>query len=246
MNGLAGETATKRIAICDDNEIQREILEEMLKVYFRRIHAKAEILQYQSGEMLIADVEEELGDVELIFLDIYMQHLNGIETARKLRQLQCNAEIVFLTGTAEYAVESYDVRAAGYLLKPVDMDKLLPILEHIFWRNAQRRIEVKSGRQYRYPYVAEIMYIESYGHAATLHMANGTTINTLGKLSEMLTRIDDDRFLQCHQSYLVNMDYIADIQKEILLRDATRIPVSARRKKEVRDTYHVYFQRFFS
>ncbi len=236
----------KRVAICEDNKIEAEILEELLQAYFRRAGIKAEIFIYHSGETLVADVEEKFVDVELIFLDIYMDKLNGMETARKLRELHCNAEIVFLTATAKYAIESYDVNAVGYLLKPIDMTKILPLLDRIFGKDTKRRIEIKSGRQFRYPYIKEIVYIDSLGHYVMLHMADGSTIQTLQKISELQKILDDDRFLYCHQSYLVNMDYIADIQKEIHLWDGTCIPVSARRKKEVKDSYHIYFQNSLS
>lgn len=232
----------KRVAICEDNEIEAELLRELLVAYFRRFGIKAEIFIYYSGETLVADVEEKYADVELIFLDIYMDKLNGMETAKKLRELHCDAEIVFLTATTKYAVESYDVNAAGYLVKPIDMRKIVQFLDRIFDRDIQRRIEIKSGRQFRYPYINGIVYMDSRGHYVMLHMNDGSTIQTLQKISELQKIIDDDRFLYCHQSYLVNMDYISDIQREIYLRDGTCIPISARRKKEVKDIYHRYFQ----
>lgn len=235
----------KRVAICEDNEIEAELLNELLMAYFRRFGIKAEIFIYHSGEALVADVEENFADVELIFLDIYMDKLNGMETARKLREMHCESELVFLTATTKYAIESYDVNAAGYLLKPIDMGRITQILDRIFYREMHRRIEVKSGRQFRYPYLSEIVYIDSSGHYVMLHMSDGTTIQTLQKISELQKMLDDDRFLYCHQSYLVNMDYISDIQKEILLRDGSYIPISARRKKVVKDTYHIYFQNYF-
>lgn len=231
----------KRIAICDDNEIQRQILAEMLKEYCFRIHQKVEIVEYSCGESLIADVEEKESDVELIFLDIYMTGVNGIDTAKKLRELGCDTEIVFLTATADYALESYDVRAGGYLVKPVNMSKLSVLLNHIFWIGLRKRIEVKCGKQYRYPYVSEIMYMESSGHKVFICLADGSQIKTIEKISTLKERIDDNHFLQCHQSYLVNMNYIADIQKEVILSNGKKIPISVRRRTETIETYHQFF-----
>ena len=78
----------KQIAICDDSEIERQIFSEMLKEYWRMLHRQVEIVEYNNGEALIADVEEDECHVELIFLDIYMTGINGLETARKLRKLK--------------------------------------------------------------------------------------------------------------------------------------------------------------
>ena len=121
----------RRIVICEDVEIQREMLKEILTSYFEEINEEVLILTYDSGESLVADIEEEYVEAELILLDIYMKKLNGMETAKKLRDLNCNAPIVFLTASPDFAVESYDVQAAGYLLKPFEEDKLKNLLNHI-------------------------------------------------------------------------------------------------------------------
>ena len=87
----------RTIVICDDVEIERLLLKEILCQYFEEINEEVSIIEYGSGETLVADVEEGYLDMELLFLDIYMKKLNGMETARKLRQLQCKVPIIFLT-----------------------------------------------------------------------------------------------------------------------------------------------------
>lgn len=211
----------KRIAICEDNNLQRELLVEMVQEYFRRIYQRVEIEEYGRGDVLVADMEDGDLHVAAIFLDIYMPGMNGIETARRLRALGYDAEIVFLTASSEHALESYDVRAAGYLIKPINMERLETVLRQLFWADRDRRIEIKCGRQYRYPNIRDIVYIESMGHKATLHMADGAEIETAEKISSLCDRIDDLHFLQCHQSYLVNMTYIVDFADDgstLLLR----------------------------
>lgn len=232
----------KKIAICDDNELQRQLLTELLAEYCRRIHQKIEIVEYNCGETLIADMEEEEFHAELLFLDINMPGMNGMETAKKLRTLNCDTEIVFLTITGEYALESYEVWAAGYLVKPISMGKLSSILHHVFGMELRKRIEIKTHKQYRYPYVSDIMYIEGSGHKATLHLTNGSQITTMEKISTLKEKMDDPHFHQCHQSYLVNMEYIADIQKEVILVDEKKIPISARRRTETIQVYHQFFE----
>lgn len=148
----------KKFAICDDNELQREILVTVLEEYYRRNNEKVELTEYISGEALIDDVKDDECDAHLIFLDICMPGIDGINTAKKLRELKCRAEIVFLTATAEYALEGYDVQAAGYLVKPIEEYKLKNILRHVFWKQRQKRIEIKCGRQYRYPAINDIMW----------------------------------------------------------------------------------------
>lgn len=231
----------KKIAICDDNELQRQLLAEVLEEYYRRNFEKLELLEYDKGEALIFDAKDEEYDVDLIFLDICMPGMDGMDTAKALRELHCCAEIVFLTATAEYALEGYDVQAAGYLVKPIDINKLNHLLRHIFWREQRKRIEVKCGKQYRYPFINDIVYIESFKHQAIIHLVDGSTIKTIEKISTLKAQIDDVRFIQCHQSYLINMSYIADIQKNVILADGEEIPLSIRRKTEVIERYHQFF-----
>ena len=162
----------RTIVICDDVEIERLLLKEILSQYFEEINEEISIIEYDSGETLAADVEEGYVDMELLFLDIYMKKLNGMETARKLRQLQCRVPIIFLTASPDYAIESYEVQASGYLLKPFSEEKLMKILNMILKTDMKRRVAIKSRRQYRYPYTDDIVYIESNKHNVILHLAD--------------------------------------------------------------------------
>ena len=235
----------KRIAICDDNEIERLIIAEMLKEYCCEIQQQVELTEYSCGEQLIADIEEDECHVELIFLDIYMPGINGMDTAKKLRELHCDTEIVFLTGTTEYAVDGYEVGAVGYLVKPVGMKKLVTLLNHVFWIELKKRVEVKCGKQYRYPFTSDIMYIEGVAHKATFFLVDGSTISTIEKISTLKERIGGESFLQCHQSYLVNMDYVGDVQDDFVMKDGTIVPIRVRGRKDMLDVYYNYFVNHF-
>lgn len=231
----------REIVICEDVEIERNLLNTVLRQYFHEINEEVRILEYESGEAFVADVEEGYTDMELLFLDIYMKELNGMETARRIRELECKVPIVFLTSSRDFAVESYEVHASGYLLKPFEEEKLKDLLNRILHIEMKRRIAVKQRRQYRYIYLDEICYIDSYKHSLVLHLSDGTEIATSGKLVEMEERIHDKRFLRCHQSYLVNMDYIADIRENFIMGDGTEVPIRVRGKKEILDNYYKYF-----
>lgn len=235
----------QRIVICDDVEIERTLMKEILTEYFEEIHKEVSILEYDSGEGLIADVEEGYLEMELLFLDIYMKELNGMETARKLRELQCNVPIVFLTASPDYAIESYEVQASGYLLKPFSEEKLKILLNRILKTDMKRRVAIKSKRQYRYPYTDEIMYIESDKHNVTIHLSDGSEIVTVDKLVALEKRINENRFLHCHQSYLVNMDYITDVKEDFVLSNGVIIPIRVRGRKEMSDAYYSYFKEHF-
>lgn len=235
----------KTIVVCDDVEIERLLLKEILCQYFEEINEEVSIVEYDSGETLIADVEEGYVAMDLLFLDIYMKKLNGMETARKLRQIQCKVPIIFLTASPDYAIESYEVQASGYLLKSFSEEKLMKLLNRILKTDMKRRVAIKNRRQYRYPCTDDIMYIDSDKHNVTLHLSDGSEIITVDKLGEIEKRINEKRFLRCHQSYLVNMDYIKDVEDDFIMEDGTLVPIRVRRRKEILDTYYDYFVNHF-
>ena len=236
----------KRIVVCDDNNTHRDLLKDMLAIYFSEIQEPIDIREYESGDALVAEAKEEYLKMDLLFLDIHMEGIDGIETARQLRRIGWRIPIIFLTESPEYAVESYEVQAAGYLVKPYSEEQLKETLERIFKIHLKRRIPIKSKRQQRYPYVDDIIYIESDKHQVTVHLVDGSEIRTTEKLGDMEAKIRDPRFLRCNQSYLVNMDYIADVEEDFILSDQTRIPIRVRGRKEMLDTYNAYFMEKFS
>lgn len=141
------------------------------------------MFEYELGDNLLDDIE-----VELLFLDIIMNGTNGMKIARKLRDIQFTP-IIFLTAHADYAVESYEVYAAGYLLKPYDTNKLTLLLDEVLQRSVQKRIAVKVKKQHRYLEINDIMYAESDKLVLNIHLKDSRVIQTTEKLSELKKRL---------------------------------------------------------
>lgn len=230
-----------QIVLCEDSEIQRKLLRELLEQYFERQQETVEIHEYECGENLVADTEEGSLHMDLLFLDIYMGGMNGMDVAHRLRELGDRVPIIFTTETDKYAIEGYEVDAAGYLLKPYVRHKLEETVDRVLKRKGKRRLKVKSRRQYRYVNLDDIMYIESDKHTIRVHLADGTDIETSGKLGEIEAQIHEERFLHCHQSYLVNMDYIRDVNESFIMADGTLVPIRVRGRKSMTDAYNHYF-----
>ena len=167
--------------------------------------------------------------------------MNGMKIARKLRDIQFKAPIIFLTAHADYAVESYEVYVAGYLLKPYDTNKLTLLLDEVLQRSVQKRIAVKVKKQHRYLEINDIMYVESDKHVLNIHLKDSRVIQTTEKLSELEKTINSKRFICCYQSYLVNMDYIKDAKTDFILSNDIRIPIRVRGRKEIIERYHQYY-----
>lgn len=223
----------RKIAICDDSKLDRQLLKVVIQTYFENNEEEFKIFEYELGDNLLDDIE-----VELLFLDIIM---NGMKIARKLRDIQFKAPIIFLTAHADYAVESYEVYVAGYLLKPYDTNKLTLLLDEVLQRSVQKRIAVKVKKQHRQLEINDIMYAESDKHVLNIHLKDSRVIQTTEKLSELKKTINSKRFIRCHQSYLVNMEYIKDAKTDFILSNDIRIPIRVRGRKEIIEKYHKYY-----
>lgn len=223
----------RKIAICDDSKLDRQLLKVVIQTYFENNEEEFKIFEYELGDNLLDDIE-----VELLFLDIIM---NGMKIARKLRDIQFKAPIIFLTAHADYAVESYEVYVAGYLLKPYDTNKLTLLLDEVLQRSVQKRIAVKVKKQHRYLEINDIMYVESDKHVLNIHLKDSRVIQTTEKLSELEKTINSKRFICCYQSYLVNMDYIKDAKTDFILSNDIRILIRVRGRKEIIERYHKYY-----
>ena len=157
------------IAVCDDNLSDREIIRQQLSIYFSDRFIEYNIDSYENGVNLIYSIED--GEYyDIIFLDMYMDKLNGIQVAEKLRNMNYKGKIIFLTVTSKYAVESYDVEASGYLVKPHDIDKISMVLDRVLsnYENVHT-YQIKKRNSVIQVLYSEIEYIESSNSKCILH-----------------------------------------------------------------------------
>lgn len=228
-----------RIAVCDDSFMDRELITNLLQHYFSEKSIRYELVEYDNGINLVCDIEE--GDwFDVIFLDIYMHDLLGIDVARKLRANRFTGEIIFLTASSDFAVDSYDVAAAGYLLKPHSLEKLYQAMDRITRHLDMNTYQIRQrSKVIRVPY-NEILYVESCNSKCVLHRKGSCSYVIYKRLTEIEAEFADSRFLRCHQSYLVNMDYIQQVDRQFLLTTGDSVLIRQRDLKAIRQTYLDY------
>lgn len=225
------------IGICDDVQEEREELEALLhKLDFLPM----QIFGYESGESLLLAMEED-ARFDLLILDIYMDGKNGMDIAKELRRGGRKVPILFLTNSAEFAVESYEVDASGYLMKPVSAEKLSMFLKKIFVVPEKRQILLRNRAETALVYLADIMWAEIDKHRINVHLQDGTEFFLKEKLDDFEARLQSPFFLRCHKSYLVNMDYIQEVGEYFILQNGSQIPIRVRERKRLTDVYYRYF-----
>ena len=228
-----------RIAICEDNEIHRDILEHMLNRYFSERPIPFELVPYQYGMNFLYDMEEG-AYFDMAFLDIYMEDSMGNQIAHKLRAMGYQGEIVFLTASSDFAIEGYDVDASGYLLKPLDYGKLEMVMDRITRNIAPSTYQIRHRTTVTKLAYHEILYIESNNSKCILHTESGGAYTVYKTLNTIEKELGDRRFLRCHQSFLVNMDHIKQIGKQFLLSNGDYVLIRQRSVKAVRQAYIDY------
>lgn len=210
-----------RIAICDDEPEIRNDIEKKI----RPLYPGMEILLYEKGQALL----KAEAPFDIVFLDIRMEGMNGMEAARALRAAGSDAVIIFVTALEEYVYEAFDVGAFHYLVKPLDAGKFYEVLSKAVTECRNRVTErgdrgeecgnavaeaarmkpvitVKTGAVTERVRLSEIYYLEVFNRKIILHKKDGV-IEFYGKMKELEQRLGDD-FMRTHRAYLVNLGYV--------------------------------------
>lgn len=222
-----------RVVICEDNIMFREFLKKSLYKIFLESEENFEIIEYSCGEDFLNDYPE---NIDIYFLDIEMNNINGMELARKIREENCSSEIIFTTALSDYIQDGYEVRAYRYLIKPIEFNELekhvYSCLEDLYKKNENNLIIHNKGIVYKIQ-VDSITYIEVMDKNITIYTTDNCyeVKNSLSKLEKDLKKYNS-KFYRCHKSYLVNMKHIQYISKNTVFVKDTEIPVSRHKIKD--------------
>lgn len=189
------------------------------------------------GEDLLAS---DYNKYQIIFLDIELKNENGIDIAEKIRKTNENVEIIFLTAFIQYAVDGYKVKAYRFLVKPVNYDDFVFQLNELFIRinnyEKSNLLLTKEGQKYNIK-IQDIIYIEVMDHNLTYHCAN-CEITVVGTMKKMEKSLNEHYFVRIHNSFMINMKYIAEVRSHtILLKNMVELPVTRSKKEMFRRAY---------
>ena len=221
-----------RIAICDDDRAQRELLEQYVSKYFTA-YPKMRITKYSSGEELLVGVKQK--KIDILFLDIEMTGINGVETAIKIRESDNDLIIIFITGYVNYVSDAFRTNAFQFLVKPVNKElfdkEFIRAIKKLQTNHHSYVINQKSGTTSLE--VAEIIYIESNNREVYIYTKDKKHTK-LGKIGDEEVALANYGFVRCHQGFLVNMKYILDVEKtDIVLKNGVKVMMSVRKRSEV-------------
>lgn len=219
------------IAVCDDEKAFVTYLTQLLEQYSAETGQEIKISAYYDGMELLEKYDTT---IYLIFLDIQMKYVDGLETAGRIRQMDDTVEIIFLTTMAQYALEGYQYRAANYILKPLKYQRLKLELDQFIRRHRRENrpaylIENDTGK-YKIQ-LNSLRYVETYRRNLLCHTEREKIV-CYKSMKELERELTGQGFARCHSSYLVNLAYVKGVRKlEITLITGEVLPISQPRRK---------------
>lgn len=233
------------IYLCDDNQ---EILNQyarLLEKIANKNNVEITIFSFNSGEELLFHLSDSPDMADIIYLDILMDKLNGMDTGRKLRELGCKSEIIYLTISEDYVFDAYDILPVNYLVKTKTSTARF---EEVFLRAvalAQKKetdiFVCESGNVQKVIPVKEISYFEIWKRVVTVHYNGNETVSFYSTMEQLENQLPHKGFVRIHRSYVVNLPYISSFgQHSLVLKTNIEIPIGVTYMKQVRQAFQEY------
>lgn len=232
-----------KIAIVEDSKEDSEYLLHIIEEWASSNDIKALCHCYPSGEAFLAQFVP--GGCHLVFLDIYMDGLNGIDTAKAIRARDMNCLLVFLTSSREHAWDAFPIHPFDYIVKPCSPDRIASVMCETIRAlpEAGQTLELTLGRQKISFAYSSLMALEADGHYAIVSSEGGMParcyIRSFSGLWESLSR--DPRFLLCNRGIILNMDYIEKLSdNDFILKNGQTFPIRKNKRSEVIQAFFTY------
>ena len=229
-----------KIAICDDEKNVCDYIEKRVMDFLAKADSEGEATVFYDSAPLIEFCKENPSCLDIIFLDIKMKTVNGVDCAKQLRDLGVEALIVFVTSSAEYVFSGYEVKAFRYILKT----DLVNAFDRIFGeclkelsKSDESFYTVKTASAVKNIPLNDIFYFESNKRVLVVHTKNDE-YSFYGKLDQVEKELDGKDFIRTHQSYFVNAKKIKSVSKDSAeLLNGESLPVSKSKATAVKNAY---------
>ena len=229
-----------RIAICDDDEQELARLSELIAKYQLNSGENIDCRSFQNSTDFLCG--QKGGEYDLILLDASISGKSGVQAARELRERDRNVEIIFVSSSPEFAVESYSVGAYYYLLKPIEAEALFPLLYRIGSKlsgQEEQGFVLKSRKGVVRVVFSRLEFVEVIDKTVSFHLADGTVYEVTAALADFEEKLlGRPEFFKTHRSYLVNFHYIQSIGINCVeTKNGHDIPVSRQRRNSLQHAY---------
>jgi DNA-binding LytR/AlgR family response regulator len=219
-----------QIAIVEDDAAARVRLRECLDYVSAETQIPFDIVEFPSGFSFIGQYQPGF---DIVFMDIDMPGMNGMDTARALRKVDTNVVLIFVTNMAQYAISGYEVDALDFILKPVNKYSFAIKVKRAISRTTRltdQYIQIKTDGGLHRVRITAIQYLETDGHYVIYHTTNGNFAE-YGTLKDAESKIGRPQFVRCNRSFLVNLRYVDSICKNSVFVGGAELDISRPQKK---------------
>ena len=237
-----------KIAVCDDDRDTVARYVDLISQYAKKHDIDIELSRFYSGESLLFQYEDISDEIDILYLDIIMDKTDGMETARRLRDAGCLAQIVFLTTSESHVYAGYEVKAIRYLLK----DKMTADeFEKVFLQaaeSASKKEEILfffdfNGVTEAVP-ISQITHFEIWGKVTTVFLSNHHTGKFYSQMKDLEEQLVGKDFVRIHRSYMVHLPYIEKFDTQnVFLRNGMRLPVGKTYMQSLQKVFADYISR---
>lgn len=231
-----------KIALVDDD---RECLEEMARLchdYGAKNQCHLETVPFSSGESFLQAFGE--GGFSLIFMDIFMEGMDGVAAALKLREQDSGCLLVFLTSSGDFMPDAFSCHAFEYIRKPISGKRISGVLTDALkvLPPMQKYMEIPSSRKTARAFLKDIVSAVTDAHYLEIRLSDGTMVRSRMTIAEFMERADGDRrFISVNKGILLNADYILDFEGNCcILEDGSRFPVRVRNRLNIEQAVQDY------
>lgn len=234
-----------RIVIVDDDEAFSEETEIIVTEFFEEVKEMASVRRYGEGSVLLDELTSG-SKYDIYFLDVEMPGINGLDLARKIKSIDADADIVFLSAYEKYAVPSYKIRAFYYILKEEYVSEVPVVLRRIW----QERLDDKNdyyviqntsyGKRIQ---MDDIVYLMREKKYVLFRCLEGKEYRERGSLRDVYSRLPHDRFVYIDKGYIINLKYVSGWDGDIIKLDSgVEIVVSRRMNLAFKDALARYWR----
>lgn len=218
------------VAVVDDDPADLHLIRSYVERYCSEHERKVRVSAYADGLDFLDDMKKNF---DIVFMDIEMPHLDGLKTAKRMRQTDESTVLVFITNMAQYAIHGYEVNAIEFMVKPVGYynfsDKMEKALKYLK-QNTETFVLLKSEETIFKMPVSKIYYLEKDRNYVIYHTAEGV-YRERGSMAEMEEKLKGEGFSKCISGCLVNLRYVSKMAKDVVWVNGESLPVSRTQKK---------------
>lgn len=237
-----------KIAICDDSQKTVETYSKLISHCANANQLDIELSCFYSGESLLFHLMEAPEQIDIIYLDILMGKTDGMETARRLRENHCNAQIIFLTSCEDYVYDAFDVNAIQYMLKD---ETTAEKFERIFLRAVQLASQKEEEvfvckfdtEKYIVP-IRQISHFEIWKRIVTVHYGANQIAKFYSSMEQLEKQFQNKGFVRVHRAYMVQLSHIYKFDRQkLILKSGSAIPIGITYQQELKRIFSDYISR---